>query len=97
MNIQRFPAFKCREGRIFFWAVSIYFMIWFAAEFGGLKTPLPHSVVFMSGYMPFAMALFFYQLGGFRRDFQSGWFNTGLLLTASLIPVLVWLHGLLFK
>ncbi len=97
MNSQRFPAFKCREGRIFFWAVSIYFMIWFAVDLGGLKSPLPPSVVMMSGFMPFFMALFFYQVGGFKRSFQSSLFNTGILLTAALIPVLVWVQGLLFR
>jgi len=94
MTSQRFPAFKCREGRIVFWAVSIYFMIWFAIDFGKLRSPLPSFVTLMSGYMPFVLLLFFYQLGGFRRDFKTGWFNTAVLLGVALMPFLVWASSL---
>ena len=91
------PALKAREGRIFFWAASIYIAIWLVADLGSIVLPLPRSLVWLAGYMPIALLVVFYQIGGFKATFKSDWFNTSAISFVALVPVFVSMNLSLFR
>lgn len=43
----------------------------------------------MCGFMPIAMLLFYVEMGGFKRSFESNLFNTAVLAIVSFTPVLM--------
>jgi hypothetical protein len=85
-----------REGKIVL-LVSIFYL----AAYGLLKAfptinPLSEFYTWMCGFMPIPMLIFYLQMGGFKRRFESSLLNTVILAIVSFTPVFMKL-SVLFK
>lgn len=81
--------FKTREGLVFVVASVIYLLIGFLAKF---SPTIEHSfgfIALMAFLIPALMLIFLFKVGMHRRDFQSSWFSTIVLLLVALMPVIV--------
>lgn len=77
---------QTREGVIVFGASLFYIVIWLITNFMPSFTLVPGFVILMAPYMPFFLLLFFLRIGGFKRNFQSGWFNSVMILIVACVP-----------
>ena len=79
-----------REGKIVLFGSLIYLLVWAVHMINPSLLPIPLFYALISPFIPFALALSYFKMGGFkRRGFESGWFNTSLLLVVLLAPLLV--------
>lgn len=78
-----------REGVITLVASVIYLVLGLIAKYAPAVSPLPPFYGMLSPFAAFALVLVYFQLGGFRKKFESGIFNTGILVCTALVPVLV--------
>jgi hypothetical protein len=77
-----------REGQIVLFGSLAYLLVWAIAS----KAPnlVPAFFALVSPYVALALALTYFQMGGFKRNkFESGWFNSGILVVVLLTPFLV--------
>jgi hypothetical protein len=88
--------FKTREGLVLLVASAIYVSIWAVGKHGSIPLPLPTFLTWIGIYMPVALALAFFQIGGMKKDFRSSWFNTSMMVLMALVPVLVVLKRAVF-
>lgn len=81
--------FRTREGLIFVGASVIYLVIGLLAKFVPSIEHVFGFIGFMALFMPAFMLIFLFKAGMHRRNFQSSWFTTILLLIFAFIPVIV--------
>ncbi|KJV06841.1 hypothetical protein VZ94_08675 [Methylocucumis oryzae] len=77
-------------------SASLFYLI----LFGVLKAfpainPLSEFFTWFCSFMPIPMLLFYLKMGGFKRNFESDWFNTVMLIVVSLWPVFMKLYMLI--
>lgn len=80
---------KTREGLIFVVASLIYLAVGIAAKFSPSIASIFGFVGFMALYMPIVLLLLFLKIRGYRKDYQTDWFNTGVMLIGALVPVIL--------
>jgi hypothetical protein len=79
-----------REGQIVLFGSLAYLLVWAIASKAPNLLQVPSFFALMSPYVAFALALTYFQMGGFKRaKFESGWFNCGILVVVLLTPFLV--------
>jgi hypothetical protein len=75
-----------REGK-FVLLVSLFYLSLFcvlkALSASGQATGF---YTWMCGFMPVAMLIFYFEIGGFKRRFKSSMFNMAILVLVSLLP-----------
>ena len=78
-----------REGKIVVFVSLFYLLTWgLLRAFPGINA-LSEFYIWMCGFMPIIMLIFYSSIGGFKREFDSGTFNTVLLAMVSLTPVIM--------
>jgi hypothetical protein len=79
-----------REGQIVLFGSLAYVLVWAIASKAPNLVHVPAFFALMSPYVAFALALTYFQMGGFKRNnFESGWYNSGILVVLLLTPFLV--------
>ena len=83
-------VFGRREGLITLIGSLIYLIVWAIYRFKPTLSLVPPFYGMLSLYVPIALGLAYIQMGGFsRKKFESGLFNTGVLLVILLVPFIV--------
>ena len=81
--------FRTREGLILVISSAIYLSIGVSAKSSPPVASVFGFIGFMAFFMPVILLLFFFRIGGYRRGFLSTWFNTIVMLTVALLPVII--------
>lgn len=77
------------EGKIVVFVSLFYLVTWgLLRAFPGIN-PLSDFYTWMCGFMPIIMLIFYSSIGGFKRQFDSGAFNTAMLALVSLTPLIM--------
>jgi hypothetical protein len=78
-----------REGKIVLFGSLVYLLVWAASKFLPSLFAIPPFYALMSPFVAFALSLVYIQMGGLKRTgFETGWFNTSLLILVLLTPFL---------
>lgn len=78
-----------REGKIVVFVSLSYLLTWgLLRAFPGINA-LSEFYIWMCGFMPVIMLIFYFSMGGFKRQFDSGTFNSAMLAIVSLTPVIM--------
>jgi len=76
-----------REGLITLIGSLIYLAVWTAHTYKPALSPVPPFYGMLSLYIAIALGLVYAQMGGFsRKKFESGLFNTVMLVLVMLVP-----------
>jgi hypothetical protein len=79
-----------REGKIVLFGSLVYLLVWAVNKFLPTFFSIPPFYALMSPFVAFALSLTYVKMGGFKRTgFESGWFNTIILIAVLLMPFLV--------
>lgn len=78
-----------REGKIVLFVSAVYLVIGTLANALPTQIPLSEFYRWMCFFMPIVMLIFYLKIGGFKKHFESGAFNTIMLTVVSLTPVLM--------
>lgn len=79
-----------REGLITLLGSLIYLAVWTAHTYQPALSPVPPFYGMLSLYISMALGLVYAQMGGFsRKRFESGLFNTAMLILVMLVPFFV--------
>ncbi|BCA78566.1 hypothetical protein [Desulfuromonas sp. AOP6] len=89
--------FKTREGLILVFSSVIYLAIGVSAKLSPPVAAVFGFIGLMAFFMPVFLLLFFFKIGGYRRDFLSTWFNTVVMLTVGLVPVIIVTKSAFFR
>lgn len=89
--------FKTREGLILVFSSVIYLAIGVSAKLSPPVASVFGFIGLMAFFMPVFLLLFFFKIGGYRRDYLSTWFNTVVMLTVALVPVIIVTKSAFFR
>jgi len=86
---------QTRDGLLTLAACVVFLALGLLAKFAPSAAPVQGFYGWFALFMPIPMLLFFFQVGGFKKDFKSTVFSTCILVMVALIPVLVKLKQVL--
>ncbi|WP_154716914.1 hypothetical protein [Sterolibacterium denitrificans] len=81
--------FRTREGFILIFSSVIYLAIGLSAKLSPPVASVFGFVGFMAFFMPIILLVFFIKIGGYKKDYLSTWFNTAVMLTVALVPIII--------
>lgn len=91
-------VFGRREGLITLIGSLVYLVNWSIYRFKPDLSLVPPFYGMLSLYVPVALGIAYMQMGGFsRKKFESGLFNTGVLLVILLVPFIVSAQSALWR
>lgn len=86
-----------REGLIVFFASLVYLVLGLLAKLAPAVAPVGGFYGMLSLYLPFALMLAYWQMGGFKTAFESGAFNTFIVAAIALLPLALKVKSLLWN
>lgn len=90
MSYLRTVVIARREGLITLIGSLIYLAIWTVHTYKPVLSPVPPFYGMLSLYIAISLGLVYVQMGGFsRKRFESGLFNTAMLVLVMLVPFFV--------
>lgn len=82
-----------REGQIFFWGSITYILLYvLSITIVPKETPFKF-ILWMGAFMPIALAIFYFKIGGFKKEFESSTMDTIYIVGVLLVPVLVTIYS----
>lgn len=80
---------QTRDGLLVLAACAVYLPLGLLAKFAPSAAPVQGFYGWLALFMPIPMLLFFFRVGGFKKDFRSTAFSTCILIVVALVPVIV--------
>ncbi len=86
---------KTREGLIAVIGSTVYGLMGLFAQYAPTVASVSGFYGWFALFMPIPLFLFFVKVGGFRKNFESNWFDTGIMIGVALIPVILKIESLI--
>jgi hypothetical protein len=80
---------RTREGLIALASGVAYTAVGLLATYLPGSIPLSGFFAWLCLFMPVPLAFVLLQIDGFKKGFQSSWFNTAMVTLAALVPIVV--------
>jgi len=89
MNFIKERILNRREGQIFFWGSIIYLLLFISSQIVFTHKTSFSFILWMGGYMPLVLAIFYFKIGGFKKNYKSNNFDSALMGVISIVPIIV--------